>query len=112
MKKVTLAGLTLAFAAFAASNTFHVTFDNDAWIGTSQVKAGSYKIQMEGGKAILKSGKNVIEVPAKLENAQHRFQNNAVVINTVNNKQKVDEIQIGGTNERIVFSAPASPSGE
>ncbi len=112
MKKVTLAGLTLAVAAFAASNTFHVTFDSDAWIGTSEVKPGSYKIQMEGDKAILKSGKNVIEVPAKLENANQRFQTNAVVVKTVDNKQKVEEIQLGGTNERIVFPGSSSVSGE
>lgn len=112
MKKVMLIGLTLTMMVFAASKTFHVTFDNNAWIGTSEVKAGNYKIQVEGDKAILKSGKTVIEVPAKLENAEHRFQTNAVVINTATNKQKVDEIQIGGTNERIVFSALASPSGE
>jgi len=111
MKKVTLAGLTLAIAAFAASNTFHVTFDNDAWIGTSEVKSGSYKIQIEGDKAILKSGKNVIEVPAKLETAEHKFQSTGVVVNTVDKKSKVEEIQIGGTNERIVFPASA-PGGE
>ncbi len=112
MKKVTLAGLTLAVAAFAASNTFHVTFDSAAWIGTFEVKPGNYKIQIEGDKAILKSGKNVIEVPAKLESAEHKFQTNSVVINTIDHKQKVEEIQIGGTNERIVFSGASSTSGE
>jgi hypothetical protein len=112
MKKATLAGLTLALAAFAASNTFHVTFDSAAWIGTSEVKPGNYKIQIEGDKAVLKSGKNVIEAPAKLETANHKFQTSGVVLNTVNNKPTVEEIQIGGTNERIVFSGGSSTTGE
>lgn len=112
MKKIILAGLAVTFMAAAASGTFHVTFDSDAWIGNSEVKAGSYKIQMEGDKAVLTSGKKVIEVPAKLENSEHRFQSNGVVTSTVANKKKIDEIQIRGTNERIVFSAPALAGGE
>ncbi|HUA85715.1 MAG TPA: hypothetical protein VMB85_17765 [Bryobacteraceae bacterium] len=111
MKNVMLIGLTLTMMAFAAAKSFHVTFDNNAWIGTSEVKAGNYKIQIEGDKAILKSGTTVIEIPAKLESATHKFPTNGVVMNTIHNKQEVEEIQIGGTNERIVFSG-ASPSGE
>ena len=42
MKKIMLAVATFALTAFAASNTFHVTFDEAAWISGTQVKAGDY----------------------------------------------------------------------
>jgi hypothetical protein len=108
MKKIMLAVATFALTALAASNTFHVTFDEAAWIGGTEVKAGSYKVQLEGNKAILKSGKTVIEAPAKLESGDHKFQSDGVVTNTVNDKQVVREIQIGGTKDRIVFEASAA----
>jgi hypothetical protein len=107
MKKIMLAVATFALTALAASNTFHVTFDDAAWIGGTQVKAGDYKIQVEGDKAVIKSGKNVIEAPAKLETGDHRFDTTGVVKDS---KGKVQEIQIGGTKERIVFQT-ASPTG-
>ena len=107
MKKIMFAVATFALTAMAASNTFHVTFDEAAWIGGTQVKAGDYRVQVEGDKAILKSGKNVIEAPAKLETADHKFASTGIVMD---DKQKVQEIQIGGTNERIVFQT-GSPTG-
>jgi hypothetical protein len=107
MKKIMFAVATFALTALAASNTFHVTFDDAAWINGTQVKAGDYKIQVEGNKATIKSGKTVVEAPVKLETADHKFQSTGVV---KDDKQKVQEIQIGGTNERIVFQS-GSPTG-
>ncbi len=100
MKKIMFAVAMFALTALAASNTFHVTFDEAAWINGTQVKAGDYKLQVESGKAILKSGKTVVEAPAKLETADHKFASTGVVLDS---KQKVQEIQIGGTNDRVVF---------
>ena len=107
MKKIMLAVATFALTALAASNTYHVTFDEAAWINGTQVKPGDYRVQVEGDKAVLKSGKNVIEAPVKLETADHKFASTGVVMDS---KQKVQEIQIGGTKERIVFQA-GSPTG-
>lgn len=105
MKKIMLAVATLALTALAASNTFHVTFDSAAWIGGTQVKPGDYKVQIEGDKAILKSGKTVIEAPAKLETVEHKYAASGVVVDS---NQKVREIQIGGTKDRIVFATGSS----
>lgn len=106
MKKL-LAVATFALTAFAASNTFHVTFDDAAWINGTEIKAGDYKVQVEGDKAVIKSGKTVVEAPAKIEMADHKFPSTGVVKDS---KGKVQEIQIGGTKDRIVFQG-GSPTG-
>jgi hypothetical protein len=110
MKKLMLAVLLFALVAFAASKTYHVTFDSNAWIGATEVKAGDYKVQVDGGTAILKSGKKAIQVPAKLETAERPFAITGVVITTIDGKPQVQAIQIGGTTDRIVF-AFAIPTG-
>ncbi len=111
MKKLTIFVLLFALAAFAASKAYHVTFDSNAWIGATAVKAGDYKVSVEGDKATLKSGKTVIEVPAKLMTAEHAFVITGVVVTTVDGKPQVKEIQIGGTTDRIVFVS-AIPTGD
>lgn len=112
MKKLMLFAILFAFAAFAASNTFHVTFQNDAWIGATQVKAGDYKVTVDDGKVTLKMGKTVIEVPGKLETADHKYQTNGVVVVNVGTRPQVEEIELGGTNQRIVFEKFSIPTGE
>lgn len=112
MKKLIFLTLVLALVAFAASKTFHVTFDTDGWIGATEVKAGDYKVTVDGDKAVMKSGKKVIEVPAKLETVGREFQVSAVVMKPVGNKQQITEIQIGGSKYRIVFPEAAIPTGE
>lgn len=110
MKKVLTAFATLALAvASAASNVYHVTLAQPASVGGKQLKAGEYKIQVEGNKAIIKSGKNVVEVPAKVETANRRFESTQVQIEDVGSKPWVDEIRIGGTTTKIVFEHTAAP---
>jgi hypothetical protein len=112
MKKLMLLTLVLALAAFAATNTFHVTFDSAAWIGATEVKAGEYKLTIEGDKVTLKGGKNVIDVPGKVEVAEHEYRSTAVVVLAVGNRNQLKEIEIGGTKTRIVVEQPTLPTGE
>ncbi len=111
MKKLMVFAILFAFAAFAASNVFHVTFQSDAWIGANQVKAGDYKVTVDDGKVTLKSGKTVIEVPGKMETSDHKFATTGVVVITVGNRPQVEEIQIGGGSTRIVFEKASIPTG-
>jgi hypothetical protein len=112
MKKLIFFALVLALSAFAASKTFHVTFDHDGWVGATQIKAGDYKVTVDGDKATLKSGKNVVEVPAKLESSDHQFQVSGVVMKQTGDKQQIQEIQIGDSKNRIVFPASTATGGE
>jgi hypothetical protein len=104
MKKLLLTFATIALAvASAASNTFHVTLAEPAWVGATQLKPGEYKLQVEDGKAMFKVGKNVVEVPAKLQAGDHRYDNTAVRIDRAGDKPKLVEILVGGSNSKIVF---------
>ncbi len=110
MKKVLIAFATLALAvASAASNVYHITLAQSATIAGKQLKPGEYKVQVEGNKATFKSGKNVVEVPAKVESADHKYQSTQVQIENSDNKPWVNEIRIGGTTTKILFERGGSP---
>jgi hypothetical protein len=105
MTKFVLLFSTLALmVASAAENTYHFTLQEPASVNGTTLKPGDYKVQMEGDKAILKYGKTVIEAPAKMETAEHKYSATSVDLDSVNNKPRLSEIHIGGTKARIVFA--------
>ena len=102
MKKLLLSFATVALGiAAAAGNSFTVNLDHACSVGATQIKAGEYKVQTEGDKIVLKSGKTVIELPAKMESGAKRFDATSVRIDDKTNK--LEEIRVGGSNTRIVF---------
>jgi len=103
MKKLLVSFATVALAiSSAASNTFKVNIEKPTIVGNTELKAGEYKVQAEGNKIAIQVGKNnVVEVPAKMETADKKFEN--TVIRVDNKTQKLEEIRVGGTNMRIVF---------
>jgi hypothetical protein len=112
MRKVLFSFATIALAvASAASNSFHVNIDQPTWVGATQLKPGDYKVELEGDKAVMKLGKNVIELPAKVENADKKFDSTTVRVDSANNKNSLKEIRIGGTTMRVLFPQ-SSAAGE
>jgi len=103
MRKVVFSLATFALAAASAASSYSVKFDQPVTIGATELKPGDYKVEMQGDKAVFKSGKNVVEVPATLEKADKKYNYTSFS----SEGSKVSEIDLGGTNMRIVFG-PAS----
>ena len=106
MTKLILSMITVAAAiASAASTTCRFDLSSPAWVGSTELKPGAYKVEVEGDKAVFqKGGKNVVEVPAKLEEGGQKHSNTALMTINQNGKPMLQEIQVGGTLTTIVFS--------
>ena len=97
----------LAVASAAAPKTLHMTLGEQAWIGANELQPGDYKVEMQGDKVILILGKKQIEVAAKMESNNKKFDTTLVVIDEAgSSRPALQEIDFGGTTTRIVFSAP------
>lgn len=106
--KVMFSVVTLALGVASAASSYSVKLYDSVWVGGTQLKAGDYKVEMQGDKAVFKSGKNVIEVPATLGKNDEKYN----VTSLVSVDSKLHEIDLGGTNAKIVFSPEAkSASG-
>jgi hypothetical protein len=102
----TLALATLALAAASAASHYTLNLDSTQFAGDKLLKAGEYKVEVAGDKAIFKSGKTVIEVPAALQKGEKKY-----ALTTYQSiDKKIQEIDLGGTSSKIVFGAPASGS--
>jgi len=93
---------TLALTVVSAA-TFHFTVNDPQWIAGKELKPGDYSLKVEGDKATIKAGKNVIEVPAKIENANSKYDSTTLFTNQVNGKSVIGEIRIGGSKTKVVF---------
>ena len=101
--RITAFSLALALSAFAAP-VYKVTINEDAVVGGSAIKAGDYRIEVNGDKATLKAGKTSIEVPVKIENSNEKFQYTSVECVTNGGKTVLEDIRVGGTSTKLVFT--------
>lgn len=109
MKKLICLFATLALTlAVAAEKSYKITLAEPASLNGTQLQPGDYRVQMEGDKAMLKMGKTMVEAPAKVESAEHKYPVTSVDFENTNGKLRISEIHVGGTNTRIVFSGSAA----
>jgi len=109
--------ILLAFGAFAlavasAASTYTVTLTDVTYVNGSALKPGDYKMQIAGDKITLKSGKTVVEVPAKVQDAAQKFDGTALKFENANGATKLQEIWVGGTHTKIVLQPTTSAAGE
>jgi hypothetical protein len=89
---------TLALGtAYAAP--YDVTLLDDVSVGKTQLKAGDYKVEVQGGKAVFKSAKKTVQVPATMAKNDQTFSSTVLV----SRHSKLEEIDLAGTQDKIIF---------
>jgi hypothetical protein len=102
---LTFALLAVGLAS-AAPKAYHITLNQTAWVGGNELKAGDYKVEIEGDKITFSSGKKLqVQVPAKVESNPRKFDSTSVVVNDASSKAMVQEIDLGGTTTKLLFTA-------
>jgi hypothetical protein len=100
IKTTVLSFLVLGAAAFAAGNTFKVSFAQDSVIAGKTFKAGDYKILLENGNAVIKQGKQSVAVPAHEVDDPDKVESTEL---TYRDNTNLTEIRIGGSHTKIIF---------
>jgi len=96
--------LALGLASAASSHSFDLK--KTVTIGSTQLQPGAYRVEMQGEKAVFKTGKTVVEVPATLGKGDQKFGTTGIVTNG----PQLIEIDLGGTSEKILFTSGAQQS--
>jgi hypothetical protein len=73
-------------------------------LGNTELKAGEYKVEVVDQKAVIRKGKFQGEAPVKVETNGTRFDATTVRYNTGDGTMRIQEIRLGGTNTKLVFS--------
>jgi hypothetical protein len=105
--------LSLTCALAGDNNKLSVDFPESLQIGSTELKAGSYKVEWQGpGPAVqatfLKNGNTVITVPATLRTSDKQVIQDDVVTDTTSaNRKDLEEIDFAHQKEALVFAQPA-----
>lgn len=109
-KKLLVSVMALAGMALAAGKSYTVKLYGPAMVGSTELKAGEYKVEVDNGKAMIKSGKTVKEADVKVENAEAKYTATTVKLGA-GEKPQIQEIRIGGTSTKLVFAGGSTASG-
>jgi|SRR5689334_7979526 len=100
-RRIAFSVTVLAVGIASAASSYKVKLQSPLFIGSTELKAGEYRVEMQGDKAVFKSGKTVIEVPATMSKSEHNYR----VTSVVTEGTKLQEIDFGGTPESLLFNA-------
>jgi hypothetical protein len=108
--KLVLSLFAFAAMAMAAGKTYTVKLYEPAMLGTTELKPGEYRVEVTDQKAVLKSGKVQKEADVKVETADSKFDTTTVRLSS-GTKPQIQEIRLGGTRTKLVFSDAAKSPG-
>lgn len=103
-KTLLLSFVALGTTAFASSNNYKLELTQDSVIEGKNLKAGEYRVSFENGNAVIKHGKETIEVPAREETEGSKFASSSLIYQA---DGKLSEVRFGGTHTKLIFEGAA-----
>ena len=104
MKKKLLLAISVAGLALASAKSYSITLFQPAMFGGTQLSAGSYKIEVDGDKAVIHKGKDTCEAPVKVETADSKYSTTAVRFDNAGGQMRIQEVHVGGSKTKLVFN--------
>ena len=109
LKKLVVGFAILALAmAFAGTipggNSYKVTLLQPSLVKGILLKPGDYRLNVTTDKVTIVNGKNSIDVAAKVETVEQKFDSTAIRYTDEGGKASISEIRIGGTKTKLVFN--------
>ncbi len=89
---------------FASAATYSVTLFQPSVVSGTELKAGEYKLTIDGNKATIMKGKEKVEATVKTETTDTKFAATSVRYADQGGKMKVQEIRLGGTMTKVLFN--------
>jgi hypothetical protein len=105
LMKAVVCFATVAVAFASAADRYTITLSHPATIAGTPLKAGEYKVSVNGEKATISNGKSTVETAVKVESADRKYSSTAIRYATSGEQYMVDEIHVGGTKTKLVFDA-------
>ena len=104
LTKITLALGTLALGIASAASSYSLNVTSEVRAGDTQLKAGTYKVHIDGDKAIFKQGKTTVSVPVTVQQNATRYRYTEMEADN----SVLQAIDLGGTSTKLVFSSSKS----
>jgi len=105
--------ITFAFVALSAASaaTYRVSFVEPSVVKGKELKAGDYQLNVKENSVVIVQGKKQVEVPAKVENTNQKYNRTRVLYNENKGKFSIQEIELGGTTTKLTFDSGVQTGG-
>ena len=106
MKTILMTGaLALSTLSLASAKTYEITVSSPVMVGTSPLPAGSYKLKLEGDKAVFTNMDTDKEVTAdvKVDTVDKKYDVTAIDSTKKGDRDQINAIELGGSNTKIEF---------
>ena len=99
-----LAIVALLSVSLAGAKSYTIAITRPCQAGTAQLQPGEYTLKLETAKVVLidKTGSR-IETSARVEAADQKFNQTAVVISDTSGTSRIQWIALGGSKSKVVF---------
>jgi hypothetical protein len=100
-----VAALAIASLTVVSAKTYQITLSSPTKAGSIQLKAGQYKLTVNGSNAIfteVDSSKS-FTTPVKVENVDTKFDDTRVQSTKEGDTDKIEEIDLGGSKTKLGF---------
>jgi len=104
IRKLALALTVLAVSAFASAKSYNVKLFQPSIVGETELAPGNYKVEVNESKATIRNGSQTAEASVRVEQSEDKFGATSVRYRSGDGKYRIEEIRIGGTKTRLVFS--------
>jgi hypothetical protein len=94
---------TLALAV-ASAKTYEVTLFQPSTLNGKELKAGDYKVEVDGSKTVLRKAGQSTEAAVKVETGDQKFSATSVRYSNGDGKYRIQEIRLGETNTKLVVN--------
>ncbi len=105
MKKLfAIAVLALSALTVASAKTYTIVLAHSTKAGTVQLKAGQYKLKVDGANAVFTDAKSQsFTTPVKVQSTEKKFEQTRVQTTTQGADEVLTEIDLGGSTTKLGF---------
>jgi hypothetical protein len=103
MKKLAVAVFVFVVAAAFGATAHRITLDKPAVVNGTELKAGDYKLELDGEKVTISNKKSTVEATVRVETTGDKIRSTTVCCLSEGGKYNLQEIRLGGTNQKLVL---------
>lgn len=104
MTKKFLVAFALLGLAVASAKQYSLTLFQPSVLGSTELKAGDYKLEVTNDKVVIRGRRQTGEAPVKVETGGEKYRSTSVRYANGNGKYQIQEIRLGGTNMKLIVN--------
>lgn len=104
---LTLGAMALFTLGIASAKSYDIRLDNPTTVGSTQLKAGQYKVKVNGSQAVFMDANSSKSYTAAVKTTTNttKFDQTVVQTTSQNGMDNLKEIDLGGSTTKLEFES-------